>query len=172
VLAAMKRGYTALEYKSIVRRLRALRPDISISSDFIVGFPGETDADFELTMKLVEEVGFDASFSFVYSKRPGTPAADLPDDTPHEVKRARLQRLQARIEEQTRTRSLAMVGRRHRVLVEGPSRKSPAELCGRTANNRVVNFPGPNDLAGRFADVIVTAALPHSLRGELAPSPA
>jgi tRNA-2-methylthio-N6-dimethylallyladenosine synthase len=172
VLAAMKRGYTALEYKSIVRRLRALRPDISISSDFIVGFPGETDADFDSTMKLVEEVGFDASFSFVYSKRPGTPAADLPDDTPHEVKRARLQRLQARIEEQTRTRSLAMVGRRHRVLVEGPSRKSPAELCGRTANNRVVNFPGPNDLAGRFADVIVTAALPHSLRGELAPSPA
>ncbi len=172
VLAAMKRGYTALEYKSIVRRLRALRPDISISSDFIVGFPGETDADFDSTMKLVEEVGFDASFSFVYSKRPGTPAADLPDDTPHEVKRARLQRLQARIEEQTRTRSLAMVGRLHRVLVEGPSRKSPAELCGRTANNRVVNFPGPNDLAGRFADVIVTAALSHSLRGELAPSPA
>jgi tRNA-2-methylthio-N6-dimethylallyladenosine synthase len=172
VLAAMKRGYTALEYKSIVRRLRERRPDISISSDFIVGFPGETDADFEATMTLVEEVGFDASFSFIYSKRPGTPAADLPDDTPQEVKLARLQRLQARIEEQARGLSRAMVGTTHRVLVEGPSRKNPVELCGRAANNRVVNFPGSHDLVGRFADVTVTAALAHSLRGELASAPA
>jgi tRNA-2-methylthio-N6-dimethylallyladenosine synthase len=172
VLAAMKRGYTALEYKSIVRRLRARRPDISISSDFIVGFPGETDADFEATMKLVEDVGFDASFSFIYSRRPGTPAADLPDDTPHEVKLARLRRLQAKIELQAQALSRGMVGRRYRVLVEGPSRKNPIELCARTANNRVVNFPGPRNLVGRFAEVIVTAALPHSLRGELASLPA
>jgi tRNA-2-methylthio-N6-dimethylallyladenosine synthase len=172
VLAAMKRGYTALEYKSIVRRLRAARPDIAISSDFIVGFPGETDADFEATMRLVEDVGFDASFSFLYSRRPGTPAADLPDDTPRAVKLARLRRLQARIEEQARAISRAMIGTRQRVLVEGPSRRHAAEICGRTANNRIVNFPGPRSLAGRFAEVIVTAALPHSLRGELAPSPA
>ena len=168
VLAAMKRGYTALEYRSIVRRLRAARPDIAISSDFIVGFPGETDADFEATMKLIADVGFDASFSFVYSRRPGTPAAELPDATPHEIKIARLQRLQAKIEEQAQALSRAMVGTRQRVLVEGAARKDAAELSGRTANNRVVNFPGPRGLVGRFTDVTITAALPHSLRGEIA----
>jgi tRNA-2-methylthio-N6-dimethylallyladenosine synthase len=168
VLAAMKRGYTVLEYKAIVRRVRAACPAISISSDFIVGFPGESDADFEATMGLIEEVGFDASFSFLYSRRPGTPAAALPDDTPQEVKLARLQRLQARIEQQAQAISRGMVGTRQRVLVEGASRKDSAQLCGRTGNNRVVNFPGPRELLGRFADVMVTAALPHSLRGELA----
>ena len=168
VLAAMKRGYSVLEYKSIVRRLRSGRPGISISSDFIVGFPGESDADFEATMRLIDEVGFDASFSFIYSRRPGTPAADLPDDTPHAVKLARLHRLQARIDEQAQGLSRAMVGTRQTVLVAGLARKDAAELCGRTANNRVVNFPGPRDLLGRLADVSITAALPHSLRGELA----
>jgi len=168
VLAAMKRGYTVLEYKAIVRRLRAACPAISISSDFIVGFPGESDADFEATMKLIEEIGFDASFSFIYSRRPGTPAAALPDDTPHEVKRARLQRLQARIEQQAQSISRGMVGTLQRVLVEGAARKDAAELCGRTANNRVVNFPGSRELIGQLVDVMVTTALPHSLRGELA----
>ena len=168
VLAAMKRGYTVLEYKAIVRRVRAACPAISISSDFIVGFPGESDADFEATMKLTEEIGFDASFSFIYSRRPGTPAAALPDDTPHEVKRARLQRLQARIEQQAQAISRGMVGTRERVLVEGAARKDAAELCGRTGNNRVVNFPGSRELIGRLVDVMVTTALAHSLRGELA----
>jgi len=168
VLAAMKRGYTVLEYKSIVRRLRAARPDVSISSDFIVGFPGETEADFEATLRLIEEAGFDASFSFVYSRRPGTPAADLQDDTPQAVKLARLQRLQAKIEEQAQAISRGMVGTCQRVLVEGASRRDAAELCGRTANNRMVNFPGPGGLAGRFTDVTITAALSHSLRGEIA----
>jgi len=168
VLAAMKRGYTAIEYRSIVRRLRAARPDISISSDFIVGFPGETDADFDATMRLIEAVGFDASFSFVYSRRPGTPAADLPDETPREAKLARLARLQARVDAQAQTLSRSMVGTRQRVLVEGRSKKDAAELAGRTANNRVVNFPGPLELIGRFAEVDITAALPHSLRGEFA----
>jgi tRNA-2-methylthio-N6-dimethylallyladenosine synthase len=167
VLGAMKRGYTVLEYKSIVRRLRAACPGISISSDFIVGFPGETEADFEATMKLIEEVGFDSSFSFIYSRRPGTPAAALPDDTPKAVKLARLQRLQARIDQQAQALSRGMVGTRQRVLVEGAARRNAAELSGRTANNRVVNFPGPQDLIGRFADVTITAALSHSLRGEL-----
>jgi len=167
VLGAMKRGYTVLEYKSIVRRLRAACPGISISSDFIVGFPGETEADFEATMKLIEEVGFDSSFSFIYSRRPGTPAAALPDDTPRPVKLARLQRLQARIDQQAQALSRGMVGTRQRVLVEGAARRNAAELSGRTANNRVVNFPGPRDLIGRFADVTITAARPHSLRGEL-----
>jgi tRNA-2-methylthio-N6-dimethylallyladenosine synthase len=171
VLAAMKRGYTVLEYKSIVRRLRAAVPGISISSDFIVGFPGEADADFEATMTLIEQIGFDASFSFVYSRRPGTPAAEFPDDTPRDVKLARLQRLQARIDAQAQALSGAMVGTRQRVLVEGAARKDAAELCGRTANNRVVNFPGPRDLVGRLADVTITAALPHSLRGELVSAP-
>src|SRR5688572_2466285 len=171
VLAAMKRGYTVLEYKSIVRRLRAACPGISISSDFIVGFPGESDADFEATMKLIGEIGFDASFSFVYSRRPGTPAAELPDDTPQAVKLARLQRLQASIDEHARKLSCAMVGTRQRVLVEGAARKDAAELCGRAANNRVVNFPGPRDLIGRLAEVTITAALPHSLRGKLVPVP-
>ena len=169
VLAAMKRGYTVLEYKSIVRRLRKARPDISISSDFIVGFPGETEADFEATLKLIDEVGFDASFSFVYSRRPGTPAAELPDDTPHAVKLARLQRLQERIDRQARTISRGMVGTRQRVLVEGAARKDAAEIRGRTGSNRMVNFPGPQRLAGQFVDVTITAALPHSLRGEIAP---
>jgi tRNA-2-methylthio-N6-dimethylallyladenosine synthase len=167
VLAAMKRGYTVLEYKSVVRRLRASRPDISLSSDFIVGFPGESEADFEATMKLVADVGFDASFSFLYSRRPGTPAADLPDDTPRAGKLTRLQRLQARIDEQARALSRAMVGQRQRVLVDGAARKDANELRGRTPNNRVVNFPGPGSLVGRFTDVVITAALPHSLRGEL-----
>ena len=168
VLAAMKRGYTVLEYKAIVRRVRVACPAISISSDFIVGFPGESDADFEATMKLTEEIGFDASFSFIYSRRPGTPAAALPDDTPLEVKRARLQRLQARIEQQAQAISRGMVGTRERVLVEGAARKNAAELCGRTGNNRVVNFPGSRKLIGRLVDVMVTTALAHSLRGELA----
>jgi tRNA-2-methylthio-N6-dimethylallyladenosine synthase len=165
VLAAMKRGYTVLEYKSIVRRLRRQRPDISISSDFIVGFPGESDSDFDATMKLIEDIGFDSSFSFVYSPRPGTPAAELPDATPRAIKLERLQRLQLRIDEQAQSISRTMVGTRQRVLVTGAARKDPGELSGRTANNRVVNFQGPREFIGRFVDVAVTAALPHSLRG-------
>jgi len=167
ILAAMKRGYTVLEYKSIVRRLRKARSDLSLSSDFIVGFPGERAEDFEATMRLIEELGFDASFSFVYSPRPGTPAANLSDDTPPEVKLERLQRLQARIEAQARSISDAMVGTRQRVLVDGPSRKDPHQLCARTDNNRVVNFIGPQALRDRFVDVQITQALPHSLRGRL-----
>jgi tRNA-2-methylthio-N6-dimethylallyladenosine synthase len=165
VLAAMKRGYTVLEYKSIVRRLRAARPELSLSSDFIVGFPGETEADFERTLQLVEELNFDGSFSFVYSKRPGTPAADLPDDTPPAVKRVRLQRLQAQLDAQQAALSAAMLGSMQRVLVEGPSRKNPAELMGRTGNNRVVNFAGPARLIGQMIEIEITEALPHSLRG-------
>jgi tRNA-2-methylthio-N6-dimethylallyladenosine synthase len=168
VLAAMKRGYTALEYKSIVRRLRERRPDVSISSDFIVGFPGESAADFSATMKLIDDVGFDSSFSFIYSPRPGTPATELPDPTPHAVKLERLQRLQYRIEQQAQAISRAMVGTRQRVLVDGASRKDPDELSGRTANNRVANFRGSRDLIGQFVEVTITAALPHSLRGEAA----
>jgi tRNA-2-methylthio-N6-dimethylallyladenosine synthase len=169
VLAAMKRGYTVLEYKSIVRRLRQHRPDIALSSDFIVGFPGETEADFEQTMKLVEEIGFDASFSFVYSRRPGTPAADLADDTPRATKLARLARLQTAINRQAARISESMVGSVQRILVEGTSRKDATELMGRTANNRIVNFAGgPNaNLMGQMLDVHITQALPHSLRGEL-----
>jgi tRNA-2-methylthio-N6-dimethylallyladenosine synthase len=169
VLAAMKRGYTVLEYKSIIRRLRAARPDISISSDFIVGFPGETEEDFERTMKLAADIGFDASFSFVYSRRPGTPAADLADDTPPEVKLARLQRLQAAISDSSARISAAMVGSAQRILVEGPSKKNAQELMGRTENNRIVNFAvgEQGDAAvGRMIDVRITQALPHSLRGE------
>jgi len=165
VLAAMKRGYTAIEYKSIVRKLRAARPDISLSSDFIVGFPGETEADFEATMKLIEEVGFDASFSFLYSPRPGTPAAELSDDTPQTLKTQRLMRLQKRIEEQAQAISAAMIGTVQRVLVEGAAKKDANELAGRTDNNRIVNFAGPPRLIGHFVDVTITAALPHSLRG-------
>ena len=168
VLAAMKRGYTVLEYKSIVRRLRAARPDISISSDFIIGFPGETEADFQATLKLVEDVAFDSSFSFVYSPRPGTPAAELADDTAAPVKLARLQTLQARVEAHAQAISAGMVGTRQRVLVEGAARRNAEELAGRTDNNRMVNFAGPARLAGEFVDVLITAALPHSLRGELA----
>ena len=168
ILAAMKRGYTALEYKSIVRRLREARPGISISSDFIVGFPGETDIDFEATMRLVAEVGFDDSFSFLYSPRPGTPAAEIRDDTPPEVRRARLQRLQAAIEANAGAVSASMLGTRQRVLVEGASKKNPRELCGRTGNNRVVNFAGDKRLQGRFVDIEITAARAHTLRGTLA----
>jgi tRNA-2-methylthio-N6-dimethylallyladenosine synthase len=171
VLAAMKRGYTVLEYKSLVRRLRAACPDISISSDFIVGFPGETAADFDATLRLIDEVGFDGSFSFVYSRRPGTPAAALPDGTPQEVKLERLQRLQARVDAHARTISERMVGTRQRVLVEGNAKKDTSELSGRTSNNRIVNFPGPAQLKGRFAEVLITGALPHSLRGALEPAP-
>jgi tRNA-2-methylthio-N6-dimethylallyladenosine synthase len=167
VLAAMKRGYTALEYKSIVRRLRAVRPHICIASDFIVGFPGETDDDFEQTFRLVEEVGFDASFSFMYSPRPGTPAAALADQVPQEIGQSRLARLQARIEQHAQAISRAMVGTVQRVLVEGPSRKDAAELAGRTENNRVVNFPGDPRLVGQMIELRVTDALPHSLRGEV-----
>jgi len=169
LLAAMKRGYTALEYKSIVRRLRAVRPDLSLSSDFIVGFPGETDADFAATLKLIDEVGFDGSFSFLYSARPGTPAAELADATPLEVKQARLQQLQQRIEEQAGARSAAMVGSVQRLLVEGPARKhaDAGELAGRSDNNRVVNFAGPARLIGELVDVRISAAMAHSLRGEM-----
>ena len=167
VLAAMKRGYTALEYKSLVRRLRAARPDISLSSDFIVGFPGETAEDFEKTMKLIDDIGFDASFSFIFSPRPGTPAAELHDDTPREVQVERLTRLQQRIEALAQTVSQAMVGTVQRVLVEGISKKDGNELAGRTDNNRVVNFQGNPRLVHKFIDVRITSAMPHSLRGEV-----
>ncbi len=167
VLAVMKRGYTAIEYKSIIRKLRVARPDISLSSDFIVGFPGETEEDFEKTMKLIEDVGFDTSFSFVYSPRPGTPAVELEDDTPQDVKLVRLARLQKRIEEQAMAISQAMVGTVQRVLVEGTSKKDANELAGRTDNNRVVNFVGNPRLINHFVDVTITSALPHSLRGEI-----
>ena len=167
VLAAMKRGYTAIEYKSLVRKLRTARPDLSLSSDFIVGFPGETADDFEKTMKLIDDVGFDASFSFLYSSRPGTPAAELTDDTPHELKIERLMRLQKRIEDLAQGISEAMVGSVQRVLVEGLSRKDDQELAGRTDNNRIVNFVGNDRLVHRFVDVKITGALPHSLRGEI-----
>jgi len=168
VLAAMKRGYTALEYRSIVRRLRQAQPRISVSSDFIVGFPGETEADFAATQKLAAEAGFDASFSFLYSPRPGTPAAGLADELSLEQKSARLQRLQQQLDAQASAISEAMVGTVERVLVEGPSRKSPTELAGRTGNNRVVNFPGSAALHHGYVDVRITAARSHSLRGELA----
>ena len=167
VLAAMKRGYTVLEYKSVIRKLRAARPDLSLSSDFIVGFPGETEADFEATMKLIEDVRFDASFSFVFSPRPGTPAAEMQDDTPQEVKLARLARLQKRIDELAGEVSAGMVGSIQRVLVEGQSKKDPGELAARTDNNRVVNFRGNPRQIGHFINVKITAALPHSLRGEV-----
>ena len=167
ILMAMKRNYTALEYKNIIKRLRAVRPDVCLSSDFIVGFPGETQADFDQTMKLIDDVKFDASFSFIYSKRPGTPAANLPDDTPQEVKLTRLQELQARIETEAQRISQAMTGTVQRVLVEGTSRKNAAELMARTDNNRIVNFAAPLRLVGQMVDVKITEALPHSLRGEV-----
>jgi tRNA-2-methylthio-N6-dimethylallyladenosine synthase len=168
VLALMKRGHTVLEYKQKIRRLREARPGISLSSDFIVGFPGETERDFEDTMRLIEEVGFDQSFSFIYSRRPGTPAASLPDDVAHEVKQARLERLQARIDASAQAISRAMVGSVQRVLVERPSKKDARQLAGRTENNRWVNFDGPPSLINRFVDVLVTEAMPNSLRGRLA----
>jgi len=171
ILAAMKRGYTTLEYKSVIRKLRAARPDLSLSSDFIIGFPGETDDDFEKTMTLIEEVGFDTSFSFVYSPRPGTPAAEMADDTPAEVKSQRLSRLQKRIEEQAFEISKAMVGSEQRVLVTGTAKKDDQELAARTDNNRVVNFPVAGGMGKRlinqFVQVKIVGALPHSLRGEL-----
>jgi tRNA-2-methylthio-N6-dimethylallyladenosine synthase len=168
VLALMKRGYTTLEFKEKVRKLRAARPDIAISSDFIVGFPGESERDFAATLALARDVGFDQSFSFLYSRRPGTPAASLPDDIEPAVKQERLARLQAQLETQARAISLSMVGTRQRVLIERAAKKNARELAGRTANNRWVNFAGPAALIGRFVDVIVTEARPHSLRGRLA----
>ena len=168
ILAAMKRGHTVLEYKSKIRRLRGIRPDISLSSDFIVGFPGETEADFAATMKLIEEIGFDTSFSFVYSARPGTPAAELPDDTAEETKKQRLQILQGRINQQAQAISRRMVGRRERILVTGTSKKDPGQLQGRTENNRVVNFScDDSGLIGQFVEVDIVEALPNSLRGML-----
>ena len=167
VLAAMKRGYTAAEYVEITRKLRELRPDISIATDFIVGFPGETAEDFEDTMKLVEEVGFDASFSFIYSPRPGTPAARLPDDTPYDVKLARLQRLQATIDANATRISESMLGTEQRVLVLGPARKGEGFLMARTDNNRIVNFEGPLSLVDTMVRVKVTDVYPHSLGGQL-----
>ena len=168
ILSAMKRGYTALEFKQKIRKLRAVRPDIAISSDFIVGFPGETDADFEKTMKLIEDVGFDQSFSFIYSRRPGTPAADLQDDVGDEAKHARLARLQAHINAHSFELSKSMVGSTQRVLVTGTSRKDANELTGKTENMRQVNFAGNARLIGQFADVLITEALPNSLRGRVA----
>ncbi len=170
ILMAMKRGYTTLEYKSLIRKLRAVRPDIRLSTDFIVGFPGETEDDHAKTMKLIEDIGFDASFSFVYSQRPGTPAASLQDDTPETVKLQRLQQLQAEIEANARRISESLVGTVQRILVEGPSRKDPTELMGRTECNRIVNFPGgpnPARLVGQMIDVNITQAYPHSLRAEV-----
>ena len=167
VLALMKRNHTALEYKSIIRRLREARPDISMSSDFIIGFPGETEDDFEQTMALIETLGFDHSFSFIYSQRPGTPAADMPDDVPLATKKARLSRLQQRIGEMAAAISAGMVGKVERILVEKVSRKRADQLSGRTENNRVVNFDAGPALIGHFVDVRITEALPNSLRGEL-----
>ncbi len=167
ILAAMKRGHTALEYRAKIAALRRARPDILISSDFIVGFPGETETDFAATLALVDAIGFDQSYSFIYSRRPGTPAADYPDDVPPEVKKERLARLQRRIDVHAQRYSRQMVGVVQRVLVEGPSRKDPAQLAGRTENNRVVNFAGDPTLIGRFVDLTIVEALPNSLRGRL-----
>ena len=173
ILGAMKRGYTALEYKSIIRRIRAVRPNIAISSDFIVGFPGETQQDFDAMMKLIADVGFDNSYSFIFSKRPGTPAASLADDTPHAIKLARLQQLQVAIDANTKKYSLAMVGSVQRILVEGASKKDTLELQGRTENNRVVNFDGGPDsarLIGQLVDVRITDSYSYTLRGDLVAS--
>jgi len=167
ILSAMKRGYTALEFKSKIRKLRAVRPDISISSDFIVGFPGETEADFEKTMKLIEDIGFDQSFSFIYSRRPGTPAADLEDNITQAEKHARLTRLQAHINGHANGISQAMIGSVQNILVEGRSHKNPNELTGKTENMRSVNFPGPANLIGQFVDITITHALTNSLRGRV-----
>jgi tRNA-2-methylthio-N6-dimethylallyladenosine synthase len=166
VLAAMKRGYTTLEYRSIARRLRKACPEVSLSSDFIVGFPGETEADFEATLRLARELDFDGSFCFAYSARPGTPAAELPDQVAETVKNARLRRLQAQVDAQAVAASQRMVGGTQRVLVQGPSRRRAGELAGRTANNRMVNFPGEASLTGSFVDVRITGCAAHSLRGE------
>jgi len=171
ILALMKRGYTALEFKEKVRKLRAVRPDISITSDFIVGFPGETDRDFEATLKLVRDTGLDLSFSFLYSRRPGTPAASLPDELSPEIKQERLARLQALLEAQSQTIYQSMVGSVQRVLVERPAKKNERELAGRTENNRWVNFAGSASLINRFVNVLITEARPHSLRGRLQAAP-
>jgi tRNA-2-methylthio-N6-dimethylallyladenosine synthase len=171
ILMAMKRGHTALEYKSKLRRIKKNRPNISFSSDFIIGFPGETDADFEATMKLIQDMDFDTSYSFIYSARPGTPAADFPDDTPEEVKKHRLAILQDRLIQQALAISRRMVGNTERILVTGYSKKDPGQLCGRTENNRVVNFRSDNaDLIGKFADILIEEALTNSLRGTLVSS--
>ncbi|MBC3921124.1 tRNA (N6-isopentenyl adenosine(37)-C2)-methylthiotransferase MiaB [Undibacterium sp. CY18W] len=167
ILSAMKRGYTAIEYKSVLRRLRQVRPDIAVSSDFIVGFPGETDEDFDALMKLINDIGFDNSFSFIFSPRPGTPAANLTDDTPAEVKLRRLQHLQSVIDANTKKYSNAMIGTVQRILVEGPSVKDANELQGRTENNRVVNFAGPKELIGTLVNTRITESYNYSLRGEL-----
>ena len=167
ILALMKRGHTVLEYKQKIRRLRQIRPGISLSSDFIIGFPGESDADFEAMMNLIAEIGYDHSFSFIYSRRPGTPAANYPDDVPLDVKKQRLQILQQRITQQAAAISDSMVGTVQRILVEGPSRKNQDEICGRTENNRVVNFVGSHAHIGGFVDVHITEALPNSMRGKL-----
>jgi len=167
ILAMMKRGHTVLEYKAKIRRLRSKRPDLALSTDFIIGFPGETDADFAATMQLIEDVGFDSAFSFIYSKRPGTPAASLPDDVPLDVKRDRLARLQQRIETLSVALGRAMIGKMERVLVTGPSRRDGTQLCGRTENNRIVNFDGSVRLVGCFVDVRITEAMPNSLRGRV-----
>lgn len=168
ILAAMKRGYTTLEFKHRIRKLRAVRPDITLSTDLIVGFPGETEAEFAQTLKLVEDIGFDQSYSFIYSRRPGTPAANLADDTPDAVKHERLARLQALLNANAKRYSEAMIGSVQTILVEGPSRKDPRELSGRTENMRTVNFPGDARLRGQFVDVSITAALSNSLRGRMA----
>jgi tRNA-2-methylthio-N6-dimethylallyladenosine synthase len=165
ILAMMKRGHVVADYVDKIRRLREARPDLSLSSDFIIGFPGETEDDFEATMQLIENIGFDHSFSFIYSARPGTPAAFMPDDVPMDVKQARLARLQKRILEMTGGISNTMVGSVQRVLIEGPSRKDPKQMSGRTENNRVVNFDAPGVSVGGFARVEITEALPNSLRG-------
>jgi len=167
ILMAMKRGYTAMEYKSTIRKLRAIRPDLAMSSDFIVGFPGETEDDFNKMMKLIDDVGYDTSFSFIYSPRPGTPAANLADDTPHAVKLKRLQHLQATIDDSVRAISASRLGTVQRILVEGASRKDPTELMGRTECNRVVNFKGQPRLIGQMLDVTITEATQRSLRGEV-----
>jgi tRNA-2-methylthio-N6-dimethylallyladenosine synthase len=167
ILMAMKRGYTAMEYKSTIRKLRAIRPDLAMSSDFIVGFPGETDDDFNKMMKLIDDVGYDTSFSFIFSPRPGTPAANLPDDTPHEIKLARLQRLQTAIDDNVRAISASRLGTVQRILVEGASRKDASELMGRTECNRVVNFTGSSRLIGQMIDVTITETSQRSLRGQV-----
>ncbi|WP_445082179.1 tRNA (N6-isopentenyl adenosine(37)-C2)-methylthiotransferase MiaB [Candidatus Marithrix sp. Canyon 246] len=167
ILSMMKRGHTALEYKHKIRRLREVRPDLSLSSDFIIGFPGESETDFQATMQLIEDIGFDHSFSFIYSQRPGTPASNLPDDIPINIKKQRLTQLQARINEMASVISQSMVGTVQRILVEHPSRKNPQQIAGRTENNRVVNFTADSSLIGTFVNVKITEALPNSLRGEL-----
>ncbi len=167
ILALMKRNHMVIEYKAIIRKIRKIRPNLSMSSDFIIGFPGESDSDFEATMTLIADINYDLSYSFIYSPRPGTPASSLPDDVPLEVKKQRLQILQDRINQQTAEFSRAMGGTTQRILVERPSRKNSEELAGRTENNRVVNFPGPKELIGQFVNVVITEARPNSLRGEL-----